>query len=156
MDRVQQLHRVQKRALEFYLRDNQMPPESGIDHVLLACDPLTRLMDAEVRHVTLSARGLAETLTRIFVESLCALRQRKDMPDDVGEVCRVLREDVFAPRNQKYGDTFAGFGAVGVVIRLLDHVHALRDGRTESVMHIANFAAMTLVVLIDDDKEFLS
>lgn len=151
MDRVEQIQRVQKHIINFY--DRTLPEESSLDHVLLACAPLERLMDAEVRHVTLSSNGLAETLTRIFIECMCALRGRDDMPvDDYGVRARICQ--VFAEKNRFYHDTFSDFGAVGIVIRLLDHVHALRDGNARSLIHIANYVCMTVVVLWDADKDF--
>lgn len=148
MDRLRQLALAQDRAINIM---EGVPDDGGVDVVLSVCASLRRLMDAEIRHVTLSAMGLERTLARVFVECLSALRTEEE--DSVNEICTWLREDVFAPRNAMYGDSFMDFGAVGVVIRLLDHVHVLESGQTDverrskSLAHIANYATMALVLL---------
>ena len=146
MDRVRQLADAQDRAISIM---EGVPDDGGVDVVLNVCGSLRRLMDAEVRHVTLSATGLERTLSRVFVECVSALRAEDGT--SVNKTCVWLREDIFAPRNELYGDSFIDFGAVGVVIRLLDHARALEsvggEQRDKSLAHIANYAVMALVVL---------
>jgi hypothetical protein len=157
-NRLEQMRLAQKRAIAYF---GKVPTSGEASHVIVSCSSLRRLMDAETRHVTLSRHGLAEGLTQVFVECLCTLRGRTvgvlTIPKNLDEVCTMLREEVFAPRNEKYGDSFIDFGAVGVVIRLLDHAQAFeRTGDIMSVAHIANYAVMSLILLIDSDPEFLS
>jgi hypothetical protein len=169
-NRLQQLADVQKQALHFY---GESPPEAGsVDHVVTMASSLRRFLDSEVRHVTLTKSGLADVLCRVFVECLCALRgrdlnladgRRRKMTMNLDGVCVLLREEVFAPKNAIYGDSFADYGAVGVVIRLLDKVrelekidHKAHEPISTSVAHVANYATMALMILVENDPEFLA
>jgi hypothetical protein len=152
MDRVQQMKNVLASALVFYGRE-KIPETSDFDHVYQVADALRDLMDAELRHVALYPAGLVRTLCRLFVECLCLLRDRRG--GTIKSVSDWLIDDVFAPKNALYDDSFSDFGAVGVVIRLLDHVKALKaiDGdRDRALAHVANYSLMTLVLLSESDR----
>ena len=140
---------LQRRVLAFY--GPRVPDTGSRDHVLQACWSLKNLVDAETRHATLSAEGLARTLARVFVECLCA------MPSDIDEACEYLVAEIFEPRNAKYGDSYRDFGAIGVVIRLLDHVRVLEHNHADSmsVYHIANYSIMAFELLIEADEDFI-
>lgn len=159
---------VQERAVAHFGLD-KVPEQSDAQHIVFVGMSLKRLVDAETRHVSLTGLGLVESLSRLFVECVCALRgrdiklpngTRKRMPLDIQGVCQALVHDVFEPKNKVYDNSFVEFGAVGVVIRLLDKVHDLEHvARKEplaftgpapkSIAHIANYATMALVVLED-------
>lgn len=168
-ERVEQMRVVQNQALALY---GEMPAEhvfGSVDHVLVAAKALDRQLDCEIRHVTLSLTGLNRSLSSLFVECLLALRgrdielpdgRRRAVPVDAEYACRVLR-DVFEAKNAAYGDSFGDHGAAGVVIRLLDQVSKVEraDGdlkRATGLVHIANFAVMAMMLLVDNDPEFLS
>lgn len=171
IDRVELIRDVQRRTLDFYGRE-KLPPTGSVDHIQVVGNQLHNLLDSETRHVTLSRTGLARGLAHVFVECVCALRgrdlnlpdgRRKRVPADFDGVVDILVDDVFAPKNEAYSDSFGDYGAVGVVIRLLDKVHDLRSREhkshepvSKSVAHIANYAAMAISLLIDSDPEFLS
>jgi hypothetical protein len=149
MNRVLQLQQAQDRAINIM---EGVPQGGGVDVVINICTSLRRLMDAEIRHVTLSSTGLERTLARVFVECVSALQTEDGA--SVNKTCAWLRDEVFAPRNERYGDSFIDFGAVGVVIRLLDHARALEtagdEQREMSLAHIANYATMTMMVIEGD------
>ena len=152
MDRVQQMKDVMASALVFYGRE-KIPTTSDFDHVYQVADALRDLMDAELRHVTLYPAGLVNTLRRLFVECLCLLRDHRG--GTIENNCAWLIDDVFAPKNALYDDSFSDFGAVGVVIRLLDHVKALKAvdvDRDRTLAHVANYSLMTLVLLTEHDQ----
>ena len=157
---LEALEKVQLAAINYYCRE-KVQAEGSMEHVLMSTSFLAKFVDAEMRHVSLSPHGLADSLSRIFVECLCAIRGKNidgiDMPRGLEDLCSTLRNQVFLPRNEKYGNTFGDFGAVGVVIRLMDHAQALKyTSQMMSVAHIANFAAMAMVLLVDSDPDFLS
>lgn len=156
MDRVQQMKDVLASALVFYGRE-KIPATSDFDHVHQVAGSLRDLMDAELRHVTLYPAGLVGTLCRLFVECLCLLRDRRG--GTTKDVCDWLIDDVFAPKNALYDDSFSDFGAVGVVIRLLDHVKALKapdQDQDRTLAHVANYSLMTLVLLSERNHGHLS
>jgi hypothetical protein len=157
--------------LDFFPR-NKIPDTGSVDHILVVGDQLHSHLDAETRHVTLSRLGLPQALARVFVECVCALRGRDlNLPDgrrlripvELDAVVDILVDQVFAPKNEAYSDSFGDYGAVGVVIRLLDKVHDLkaRDHKdheplSKSVAHVANYAAMAIILLVEDESGFLS
>lgn len=158
---------IQKRALSTY---GDMPDlgSGGIDHVLVAVSALRKLLDAETRHVTLSVLGLGPTLAGVFGECVCVLRGRNystagrhlAMPLTVQGVCDQLR-DVFEDKNKIYDNSFTEHGAVGVVIRLLDQASKARTmapgiDRDTAIVHIANFASMAMLLLVDREPETLA
>jgi len=163
--RVRQIRGVQKRALKYYEHVNGYIPKTGsTDGVLQMAGSLSQLIDAEVRHVALLYLGLRDTMTRLFVECLCALAGSviKDsgeyisMPRNHDGICEVLCHRVFAPRNKKYDDSFSCAGAVGVVIRLMDHVNRLRhNGDQMSIAHIANYVVMAMALIEEAEEDFL-
>ena len=157
---LQRLQHAQMAAIEHYGRE-RIRESNSIAHVITATTMLSKLMDAETRHVSLSAFGLDDALASVFIECLGALRGQTlddtQMPMGIDDLCRALRVGIFQPRNEKYGNTFGNFGAVGVVIRLLDHAQVLgTTGNLMSAAHMANYAAMAMILLLDRDPEFLS
>lgn len=148
-----------------------VPPGTTIEHVLDAGRDLGRLVDAEVRHVSLIERGLQQTLSRLFAECVGAMvggdiqlpsGVRRRMPLDPARVQEVLVNEVFVPKNEAYDNSFMKFGAVGVVVRLIDKLAELdaayaawmvdeeRGPLPKPLPHVANYATMTLVVLFPD------
>lgn len=171
IDRVELIRDVQRKTLDFYGR-GRIPGTGSVDHILVVGNQLHNMLDSELRHVTLGRTGLNQSLAHVFVECVCALRgrdlnlpdgRRKRVPSELNGVVDILVDDVFAPKNQAYSDSFGDYGAVGVVIRLLDKVHDLRgcghkvnEPVSKSVAHIANYAAMAIALLVESDPEFLS
>ena len=135
------------------------PEDGGIDHVVFVAERLRSMVDAEVRHLTLTSVGLASTLARLYTECVCALRGRRVSNHAIGQtaddVSAFLYDVIFAPKNQKYADSFRDFGAIGVVVRLLDQERVLQQTHTPlALAHIANYAIMAMDLLDDDDNFF--
>lgn len=155
-DDVEALARAQTRAFEVY--GDKIPDYGALDHVVMSCELLAHSLDSEVRHVTLSGSGLENALAQVFVEALCALRGRevdgKELPWDIRKIADHIRESVFASKNREYGSSFARFGAVGVVIRLVDQSSRMGRGHavTTSLIHVANYAAMAMMMLLEPKK----
>ena len=72
--------------------------------------------------------------------------------------------ELFAKKNKDYGDAFANFGPVGVIVRLGDKIHRLASVTKNSVtlvedesvrdtlLDLHNYAAMA-ILLMDEKKE---
>ena len=108
------------------------------------------MVDSERRHISINPVGLEESLSRLFVECLLALCNREvdgiRYPASPSLAAKTLREEVFAPRNDRYDDSFADFGPVGVIVRLLDHARVLeKTGDMRSLAHLANYSIMALM-----------
>lgn len=153
MNRVDQMADIQQQALDVYGRE-RIPNTGGLETVLASCVRLRALMDAEVRHVTLLSTRLVETLADVFVECVCALVEidhGEGHTTTFDEIVVYVREDVFAPKNAEYGDSFADYGAAGVVIRLLDNARRLEHGSPArpNIVNMSNYAIMALMLLSD-------
>lgn len=151
--------------------DKPMPRHSSVEHVMSAGFDLSKLVDAEIRHVSMIERGLQQTLSRLFIECVQVMRggdiqlptgARLRLPMEPVGVCTALVDNVFKPKNEAYGNSFARFGAVGVVVRLMDKLAELEDAHAawiadgqrgplpKPLPHVANYATMTLVVMHPD------
>jgi hypothetical protein len=150
MDR-QTFMALAEEAIHFHNQDG--PPEAGgMDHVIFIAESLRGLVDAEVRHLTLTSTGLVATLARLYTECVCALRGRRIEQHVVGQaandVATFLYDTIFVPKNEKFGDSFRDFGAIGVVVRLLDQQRVLQMTQAPlALAHIANYAIMALALL---------
>lgn len=98
-------------------------------------------------------------------------RRRKIMVEDTGpdrleQMINIQREafELFTRKNQDYGDAFAKFGVIGVLVRLEDKIQrALSinnkginlvddEGLRDTLLDLHNYSAMALM-LMDEDKK---
>ena len=89
----------------------------------------------------------------------------KQTPDRVAQMEKVQREarELFKKKNADYGDAFATYGTVGVIVRLGDKISRLssisKTGVTliedekirDTLIDLHNYAAMAIMLL--DEKE---
>jgi hypothetical protein len=72
--------------------------------------------------------------------------------------------ELFAKKNKDYGDAFAAFGPIGVIVRLGDKIQRLAsitknsitlvedESMRDTLMDLHNYAAMA-ILLMDEKKE---
>ena len=87
--------------------------------------------------------------------------------DRVGQMKNVHEEalNLFKRKNQDYGDSFARYGPIGVIVRLGDKIERLssitRKGITmvndesvrDTLIDLHNYAAMAVMLMDEDEKE---
>ena len=87
--------------------------------------------------------------------------------DRVGQMKKVHEEalNLFKRKNQDYGDSFARYGPIGVVVRLGDKIERLssitRTGITmvndesvrDTLIDLHNYAAMAIMLMDEDEKK---
>ena len=87
--------------------------------------------------------------------------------DRVDQMKKVHEEalNLFKRKNQDYGDSFARYGPIGVVVRLGDKIERLssitRTGITmvndesvrDTLIDLHNYAAMAIMLMDEDEKE---
>lgn len=97
--------------------------------------------------------------TRIMIEE-------SDNTDRLEQLRRIQSEgyEIFRKKNQDYGDAFANFGVIGVLVRLEDKIQRTLsikksgitlvddEGLRDTLIDLHNYAAMALM-LIDEDKK---
>ena len=74
--------------------------------------------------------------------------------------------ELFKRKNQDYGDAFANYGVVGVLVRMGDKIARLQSISTKSVslvnseslrdtlIDLHNYSAMAIMLLDEDNKKF--
>ncbi len=79
---------------------------------------------------------------------------------------RVQREafELFKKKNQDYGDAFATFGPVGVIVRMGDKINRLtsvskngvnlvdNESLRDTLIDLHNYSAMAIMLLDEDNK----
>ena len=92
--------------------------------------------------------------------------QVSNTPDRVSQMMTVQQEglELFKRKNADYGDAFATYGTVGVLVRMGDKISRLQSITTRQVslvdtesmrdtlIDLHNYAAMA-IMLIDEDKD---
>ena len=86
--------------------------------------------------------------------------------DRVQEMCKVQKEglELFKKKNTDYGDAFANYGVVGVLVRMGDKIARLQSITTKCVslvnteslrdtlIDLHNYSAMA-IMLLDEEKQ---
>lgn len=86
--------------------------------------------------------------------------------DRLNQMMRVQREafELFKKKNQDYGDAFATFGPVGVIVRMGDKINRLtsvskngvnlvdNESLRDTLIDLHNYSAMA-IMLLDEKKE---
>lgn len=88
------------------------------------------------------------------------------VPDRLEQMTNIQREafELFTRKNQDYGDAFAKFGVIGVLVRLEDKIQRAisinnkginlvdDEGLRDTLLDLHNYSAMALM-LMDEDKK---
>jgi len=86
--------------------------------------------------------------------------------DRLNQMMRVQREafQLFKKKNQDYGDAFATFGPVGVIVRMGDKINRLtsvskngvnlvdNESLRDTLIDLHNYSAMAIMLLDEDNK----
>lgn len=86
--------------------------------------------------------------------------------DRLNHMMRVQREafELFKKKNQDYGDAFATFGPVGVIVRMGDKINRLtsvskngvnlvdNESLRDTLIDLHNYSAMAIMLLDEDNK----
>ena len=86
--------------------------------------------------------------------------------DRLNQMMRVQREafELFKKKNQDYGDAFATFGPVGVIVRMGDKINRLtsvskngvnlvdNESLRDTLIDLHNYSAMAIMLLDEDNK----
>lgn len=86
--------------------------------------------------------------------------------DRLNQMMRVQREafSLFKKKNEDYGDAFATFGPVGVIVRMGDKINRLtsvtkngvnlvdNESLRDTLIDLHNYSAMTIMLLDEDNK----
>jgi hypothetical protein len=86
--------------------------------------------------------------------------------DRLNQMMRVQREsfELFKKKNQDYGDAFATFGPVGVIVRMGDKINRLtsvskngvnlvdNESLRDTLIDLHNYSAMA-IMLLDEKKD---
>tara|TARA_B100000927_G_C16425662_1_gene453319 strand:- start:450 stop:797 length:348 start_codon:yes stop_codon:yes gene_type:complete len=91
--------------------------------------------------------------------------QTNEEPDRIHQMLKVQQEalELFAKKNADYGDAFANYGAVGVIVRMGDKIARLANITNKGInlvedekirdtlIDLHNYAAMA-IMLMDEEK----
>jgi len=91
------------------------------------------------------------------------------MTDRVSQLANVQTEalNLFSKKNKDYGDAFATYGTVGVLVRMGDKIHRLQnitknginlvddEKLRDTLIDLHNYAAMGVMLIDEDDKVVL-
>ena len=91
--------------------------------------------------------------------------QPNEEPDRIHQMLKVQQEalELFAKKNADYGDAFANYGAVGVIVRMGDKIARLANITNrginlvedekirDTLIDLHNYAAMA-IMLMDEEK----
>tara|TARA_B110000211_G_C13606881_1_gene347208 strand:+ start:183 stop:455 length:273 start_codon:yes stop_codon:yes gene_type:complete len=86
--------------------------------------------------------------------------------DRLNQMMRVQREafSLFKKKNEDYGDAFATFGPVGVIVRMGDKINRLtsvtnngvnlvdNESLRDTLIDLHNYSAMAIMLLDEDNK----
>ena len=86
--------------------------------------------------------------------------------DRLNQMTKVQREafELFKKKNQDYGDAFATFGPVGVIVRMGDKINRLtsvskngvnlvdNESLRDTLIDLHNYSAMAIILLDEDNK----
>ena len=86
--------------------------------------------------------------------------------DRLNQMMRVQREafELFKKKNEDYGDAFATFGPVGVIVRMGDKINRLtsvtnngvnlvdNESLRDTLIDLHNYSAMAIMLLDEDNK----
>lgn len=86
--------------------------------------------------------------------------------DRLNQMIKVQREafELFKKKNQDYGDAFATFGPVGVIVRMGDKINRLtsvskngvnlvdNESLRDTLIDLHNYSAMAIMLLDEDNK----
>jgi len=86
--------------------------------------------------------------------------------DRLDQMMKVQREafELFKKKNQDYGDAFATFGPVGVIVRMGDKINRLtsvskngvnlvdNESLRDTLIDLHNYSAMAIMLLNEDNK----
>lgn len=86
--------------------------------------------------------------------------------DRLNQMTKVQREafELFKKKNEDYGDAFATFGPVGVIVRLGDKINRLtsvtnngvnlvdNESLRDTLIDLHNYSAMAIMLLDEDNK----
>ena len=86
--------------------------------------------------------------------------------DRLDQMMKVQREafELFKKKNQDYGDAFATFGPVGVIVRMGDKINRLtsvskngvnlvdNESLRDTLIDLHNYSAMAIMLLDEDNK----
>ena len=100
---------------------------------------------------------------KIDIKQIYFISSKMDRVAQLKHVQDQARE-LFAKKNKDYGDAFASFGPVGVIVRLGDKIQRLSSITKNSVtlvedesvrdtlMDLHNYAAMAILLIDEDSK----
>ncbi len=86
--------------------------------------------------------------------------------DRLNQMMKVQKEafELFKKKNQDYGDAFATFGPVGVIVRMGDKINRLtsvskngvnlvdNESLRDTLIDLHNYSAMAIMLLDEDNK----
>ncbi|MGI9555466.1 MAG: nucleotide modification associated domain-containing protein [Cyanophyceae cyanobacterium] len=86
--------------------------------------------------------------------------------DRLNQMTKVQREafELFKKKNEDYGDAFATFGPVGVIVRMGDKINRLtsvskngvnlvdNESLRDTLIDLHNYSAMAIMLLDEDNK----
>lgn len=81
------------------------------------------------------------------------------------EKIQLEAKELFRKKNQDYGDSFANYGPIGVIVRMGDKIQRLQsisknkialvadEKMRDTLIDLHNYAAMAIMLLDNDDKK---
>ena len=153
INRVEQLSHVQKEALEIYQQKRAyFDSETKINSLISCNEKLTRYIkisnDAIILKETLSIR---QHLISLHIFSGLSIGNLNEIQTEAKEL--------FKKKNSDYGDAFAKYGVIGVLVRLNDKIMRLQnlhisqkkasvldESIRDTIIDIHNYALMAVIL----------
>jgi hypothetical protein len=164
MNRVQQMEAIQQHAAELYQNDRDIY-DRHVDnmslHELFSCfasniRDSVRMQGGDV--ITLSMNCSPEILNLLYglhIYTALIIHKHKSVPLDV---IRGDALELFKKKNSDYGDAFADFGIIGVLIRLNDKIRRVisinnsksikvqDESMLDTILDMYNYSAMAIML----------
>ena len=95
------------------------------------------------------------------------IMNNKEQVDRVSQMQKIQQEGLalFSRKNQDYGDAFASYGAIGVLVRMGDKIARLQsissknitlvdtESLRDTLIDLHNYAAMAIMLIDEKDKK---
>lgn len=125
---------------------------------------IQKYIDAGMDPSIATSKGVAEHVELLKID-LKNTRHRRIYVDRVNQLCDIQKSalETFKKKNRDYGDAFATYGSIGVIMRIGDKINRMMsitnsniqlvndESLEDTLLDLHNYAAMAVMLLRDNN-----
>ena len=179
MFRLLQFAKVQEYAFSTDIKTmnltfNYNNPDSFIQNLILFKDKIFQLQSVSIMQVKLNDRKMLENILldlhnySSITYSVLSNNSYKPLEDNIIDNIKLVQEEgleLFKKKNKDYGDAFANYGIIGILVRIGDklaRLESLHKNKTtavisesilDTIIDLYNYSTMAIMLLDDLDRD---